>query len=81
MNETLIVIIAFVVGTGLPLIFASFLPNSKFYNWGVSVGKKMSAAGRKISGWEGIENNLTGSFLSFAQGLKEGADEDDEATK
>ncbi len=28
--------------------------------------------------WEKIENNLTGSFLSFAQGFKEGSDLDDE---
>ena len=77
MSSTVIAILSFVVGVGLPLIFASFLPNQKFHDWGVSIGKKLSAAGGKIPGYEEIENNLTGSFVSFAQGLQEGADSDD----
>ena len=74
------IIIAFVVGILLPLIFASFVPNTKFHAWGVSIGQKLSAAGNKVAGvsWEKLENNLTGSFISFAQGVEEGADEDDQ---
>lgn len=77
------IIIAFLVGTLLPLIFASVLPNTTFYKWGFSAGKKLSAKGKSWVGgsWENFENNLTGSFVSFAQGLKEGADSDDENNK
>jgi len=71
-------IIGVLVGMILPLLFATFLPNAKFYNWGVSVGKKMSAEGNKIIGknYEQLENNLTGSMLSFSQGVKDGAAQD-----
>lgn len=73
------IIIGFIVGILLPLIFGSILPNSKFFEWGFKAGKKSSSKGRQILGanWEKIENNLTGSFLSFAQGFKDGADVDD----
>lgn len=73
-------IIGFVVGVLVPVIFMSFLPNTKFKKWGITVGTKASLKGSKLLGkenWEKLENNLTGSFLSFAQGFAEGADLDD----
>lgn len=78
MSDTLMLIIAFIVGTMLPLLFGTFLPNTKFHAWGVKLGKKFSAKGNTfVPGYEQLENNLTGSFLAFAQGFKEGADSDD----
>lgn len=76
----LTLIIGFVVGVLAPVIFMSFLPNKKFKAWGTVVGKKASLKGSKLIGkenWEKLENNLTGSVLSFAQGFVEGADLDD----
>jgi hypothetical protein len=72
------IVVGFLVGTLVPFVFMSLLPNSKFHAWGVSTGKKLSAAGTKIVGgnWENLENNLTGSFISFAKGVEEGANED-----
>ena len=71
-------IIGFVVGVILPLLFASFIPNQKFYSWGQIIGRKMSIAGNKYVGvnYEKLENNLTGSALSFSQGVRDGAAED-----
>lgn len=77
-------VIAFVVGILLPFIFASLLPNSKFYAWGFSAGKKLSGFMQGKVGkdaWEAMENNITGSFFAYAQGLKEGADSDDAPAK
>jgi hypothetical protein len=76
----LAVILGFVAGVILPLLFANFVPNEKFYNWGYKFGKKGSAAGKKFLGenYEKVENNFTGSFIGFAQGLQDGADSDDE---
>lgn len=76
--NVLTMILGFLVGVILPIVFANFIPNEKFYKWGKSVGRKMSAAGNKLVGksYEQLENNLTGSMLSFSQGIKEGAGED-----
>jgi len=73
-------ILSFIVGLILPMIFANFLPNEKFYAWGRKVGRKLSSGGRtvvQIQAWEQFENNITGSFLAFANGLRDGADDDD----
>jgi len=78
------IIIAFLIGTLLPFIFASLLPNSKFYNWGYKAGQKLSLFFRDkvgIEAWESMENNITGSFFSYSQGLKDGADSDDSTKK
>ena len=75
-------IIGFVVGMVLPLIFAYFIPNDKFYSWGYALGKKMSAYGSsklKKEDYEKLENNITSSVVNFAAGFQEGADEDDES--
>lgn len=72
-------IIAFVVGILAPFLFGQLLPNKKFHGWGFALGKKASEKGKALIGdsWDKLENNLTGSFLSFAEGFKEGADSDD----
>jgi len=52
----------------------------KFYQWGYKHGLKLSSYGRKkigVENWENFENNLTGSFIAYAQGFKDGADSDD----
>ena len=84
MDLTIWVVVGFIIGVVLPIIFAKWLPNSLFHNWGVKVGRVMSATMRNkitVGNWEGFENKLTGSFLAFAQGVKDGADEDDTKTK
>lgn len=73
-------VIGIAVGTILPFILATFVPNTWFKNLGVKAGRDLSRAGRKLVGkdaFEKIENNFTGSLLSFAQGVVQGADEDD----
>ena len=82
MDFNVMTIVAFIVGVILPVIFTQILPNRLFHGWGFSVGKKLSSLGRRwvtTDAWESVENNMTGSFFSFAQGLKEGADSDDPA--
>ena len=68
-----------VIVTIIILLFQKYLPNSNFHAWGVKAGKKFSAKGNAYlpGNFETLENNLTGSFLSFAQGFSEGADSDD----
>lgn len=80
MSGTIGVILTFVFTVLIPLIFLTFLPNEKLYNWGFKYGSKWSKWMNKKLGrlnWEGIENNITGSVISFAQGIKDGADSDD----
>ncbi len=75
-------VIGVIVGILLPVLFTQFLPNEKFHAWGYKFGKNMSraAVGYMGENWEKAENNFTGSILAFAQGLKEGADVDDNGT-
>ena len=73
-------IIAFVVGIIVPLLFTYFLPNAKANEYGKALGAKMSAFGSAKLGkdsYEKLENNITGTFVSFALGFQEGADSDD----
>jgi hypothetical protein len=51
-----------------------------FEGWGIVVGKFLSKIGCAQIGksnWEKVEDVLTVSVLSFAQGIKKGADWDD----
>lgn len=69
-----------VLGALIGTLFLVFLPNAKAYALGQGLGRKLSVAGRKAlktETWEKLENNLTGTIFSAAQGLKDGADEDD----
>lgn len=78
-NGTLGFVLSFLFGTLIPIIFANWLPNSLFYNAGLKLGRRLSAAGRTIAGndWEQAENNFTGSLAAFVTGVTDGANEDD----
>lgn len=69
-----------VIGALIFSALVSFLPNALMYKWGSMLGSKLSSEGRKALGkgsWEKLENNLVGSFVSLAAGIKDGADADD----
>jgi hypothetical protein len=56
------------------------IKQGKIENWGVSVGKFLDKIGRQKMGtekWEKIEDVITTAFISFAHGIKKGADWDD----
>jgi len=74
------VVVGFIVGMILPLIFAKYLPNEKFYKWGVKHGKYLTKKGREwfgVENWEKVENSITGSAVAYVQGVSDGADSDD----
>lgn len=61
-------------------IIVAFLKKGEFEKWGRNVGKALSKFASARFGkksWEKIEDVITISFVSFAKGIKEGADEDD----
>jgi len=61
------------------LLFA-LIKKGQFEKWGIKIGETMSAFGRTQLGkktWEKIEDPVFMSIVSFAQGLKKGADMDD----
>ena len=73
-------LLAVLGGTLLPMIFAKWVPNEKWHQWGFSAGKKLSEKGVQFFGaksWEQLENSMLGSFAAFVQGVTEGANEDD----
>ncbi len=73
-------LIGLILGFIIPLLFATFLPNDKVYNFGFKIGQKLSSKGKSVLGstWEdAVENNLTGTIVAAANGLKDGADSDD----
>ena len=57
----------------------SLIKNNNFKNWGITVGKLLSKFGSKAGkkSWEKLEDSIIIAFISFATGLKEGADWDD----
>ncbi len=80
MDTILNVIIGFAITGGVTLLF-SVIKGGKFESWGVVVGKALSKLGRARIGkaaWEKMEDVIIMSFVSFAKGLKDGADWDDE---
>ena len=65
-------------------VILSYLKKGDFKSWGVNIGKLISKfANVKIGKerWEAMEDALTVSFVSFAVGIKEGADYDDDESK
>ena len=59
----------------------AYVKKGKFENWGKTVGRFLSKLGNTQMGkdkWEKIEDIITLSILSFAKGVKLGADEDDD---
>lgn len=66
-----------VIGTFL----LSFIKKGQFETWGKVVGRALSKLGNTQMGrakWEKIEDTITLAILSFAKGVKLGADEDDD---
>lgn len=62
-------------------IMVAFLKKGEFEKWGRGAGKALSKFASARFGkktWEKIEDVITISFVSFAKGIKEGADLDDE---
>jgi hypothetical protein len=67
--------------TAVGALIVFFLKKGQFESWGIAVGKALSKfASAKFgkAAWEKLEDTITVSFVSFAKGLKEGADADDE---
>ncbi len=72
----IVALIVFVVS-----VLTAWVKKGQFENWGKTVGKWLSKIGNLKMGkekWEKIEDVITLSILSFAKGLKIGADEDDD---
>lgn len=84
MNEFLIGVGVSAAISIITSILTAFIKKGKFENWGYTVGKSLSKfAGSKMGAkkWEKIEDVITLSILSFAKGIKQGADRDDEGNK
>jgi len=65
-------------------LMTTWLKKGQFYNYGVAVGKWVSKIGSLRLGketWEKIEDIFSTTFLSFADGVKDGADWDDTEVK
>lgn len=81
MDSTLLTgLLTFLVTMLIPWLFMTYLPNDKISAFGKKLGRKMSSgAGGKIgkANWESIENKFTGGLVALAEGIKDGADEDD----
>ena len=61
-------------------LLLTWIKKGQFEKWGIKVGKLLSYLGNKELGkeqWEKIEDILTLAILSFAKGIKIGADNDD----
>lgn len=61
-------------------VITAWVKKGQFEGWGKIVGRWLSKVGNVKLGktaWEKIEDVLTLSILSFAKGVKLGADEDD----
>ena len=66
--------------TGLILLAKVWLDGGQFHSWGELFGKWLSKMGRIRMGktkWEQLEDAITESILTFAEGVKKGADCDD----
>ncbi len=80
MADILITIATTLVMTiGLSFVI-SLIKKGQFEKWGIIAGKLLSKTGDFRFGrskWEKIEDALLIAFVSFAQGVKKGADLDD----
>jgi hypothetical protein len=64
----------------LTSILIAWVKKGQFESWGIKLGRWLSMLGNTKLGkdkWEKVEDVITLSILSFAKGLKIGADEDD----
>lgn len=70
--------------TAIAGLIATYIKKGDFKKWGVACGKALSKfADAKIGSgrWEKLEDAITIALVSFATGVKEGADYDDEEIK
>jgi len=74
------------VVTGLPIAgilslfgIAKFTPNKVLLSWGRMIGRWISKTGRAkfgVTSWESIEPGLLGGIASIAEGIRQGAAQD-----
>ena len=80
MKEIIITTVITLLLTAGTSLVVSLIKKGQFESWGIAVGKLLSKIGDLRFGrskWEKIEDALLISFVSFAQGVKKGADMDD----
>lgn len=75
------------IGTGATIVLGivislltTWIKKGQFHKWGYSVGVLLDKFGMAKFGklnWEKFEDVITTAVLSFAQGIKDGADWDD----
>jgi len=80
MKEIIITtVVTLLLTTGTSFI-VSLIKKGQFETWGIACGKALSKIGDLKLGrskWEKVEDALMIAIVSFAQGLKKGADLDD----
>ena len=79
MDTIITMLLGLAIPAGMTFLFA-MVKKGQFENWGISIGKWSSKFGRTRLGkvaWEKMEDLIFMSIVSFAQGLKKGADMDD----
>ena len=80
MKEVIITTVVTLLLTAGTSFIVSLIKKGQFESWGIAVGKALSKIGDLRFGrskWEKIEDALMIAVVSFAQGLKKGADLDD----
>lgn len=80
MSDIIITFVTTLAMTAGLSFMVSLIKKGQFENWGIKVGKLLSRLGDAKLGrnkWEKIEDALLIAFVSFAQGVKKGADLDD----
>lgn len=72
----IVALIGFVIS-----VVTAWIKKGQFEDWGKTAGRALSKIGNARMGkvnWEKVEDVITLSILSFAKGVKIGADEDDD---
>ena len=80
MPEWLTLIIGIAVVPVVSWVLMSFAKDETIYNFFFSLGQKVDSGASKYIGdknWEQLEDSITQKFVVMAQGLKDGADFDD----
>ena len=68
------------IASVIVMFIASWVKKGQFENWGITIGSALSKLGNAKLGkavWEKLEDSITVAFVTFAQGIKKGADLDD----
>lgn len=79
LDTVITALIPLVIG-GIASIVASYVKKGQLHDWGFAAGKSLSKFCDAKFGkarWEKLEDSITIAFVSFAMGLKDGADYDD----